>query len=383
MAVVEEVAIELRCGVLRVCVECADLPLEWLCGFASRRSRKRGFVFISKVLGKHYPVRPGVLGDVQARLAAKLAAASLPGPVVFIALAETAVGLGQGIYEHWLRQTSRDDALFLHSTRYHLRRPVALTFEEGHSHATAHLVYEPLLPELRRLMLRAATLVLVDDELTTGRTLANLVRAFRRIADGVRQVHWVALTDWLGGQRRRELDRELNTPIGLHRLLAGSYHLHEDPAFDPGPIPDVSGRGDCKDELLPINYGRLGQSGPLHFDFDRLLGALEIVRGRRILVLGTGEFAHAPFLLAQRLEQTGHDVHFQATTRSPLLVERDLTSAFEFIDNYGDSIPNYVYNVVDRTYDEVLIGYETQPLPSHHTLPSALRGTPIFFPEPS
>ena len=61
--------IRLRAGTLRHTVERADVPFDDLCGFASRRSRKRGFVFVSKVLGKHYPVRPHVMAGSHALLA--------------------------------------------------------------------------------------------------------------------------------------------------------------------------------------------------------------------------------------------------------------------------------------------------------------------------
>src|SRR5262245_58144562 len=99
--------IRLRAGTLRLRVDHADVGLHELCGFASRRSRKRGFVFVSKVLGKHYPVRPGRMADMHSRLARGLA--RLPGPAVLIALAETATALGQGIHECWLRASGRDD----------------------------------------------------------------------------------------------------------------------------------------------------------------------------------------------------------------------------------------------------------------------------------
>ena len=64
--------VRLRSGTLRLAVERADWPLESLCGFASRRGKKRGFVFVSKVLGKHYPVRPRVMEEAHARLVAQV-----------------------------------------------------------------------------------------------------------------------------------------------------------------------------------------------------------------------------------------------------------------------------------------------------------------------
>ncbi len=54
---------------------------------------------------------------------------------------------------------------------------------------------------------------------------------------------------------------------------------------------------------------------------------------------------------------------FHSTTRSPLLLSGALTSVTEFQDNYSDGIPNYVYNVTDRSYDRILIVHETTPWP--------------------
>ena len=372
-----ERTVRLRSGTLQVAVERAELRLDELCGFASRRSRKRGFVFVSKVLGKHYPVRPRVMNNVHERLAHGLH--GVQGPAVLIALAETATGLGHGIYDQWLEQTGRDDVLFIHSTRYRLNRPLALGFEESHSHATAHLVYEPADLDHARLFRNARSLVLVDDELSTGRTLVNLAAAYRRINPGPRSVHLVCLTDWMSERRRAEIAAEIGLPTFVHSLLEGSFHFEPDPAFDPGPIPDVTGGGDLKDAYLPADYGRLGLTGPLGDDFDELAARCDVRPGQRVLVLGTGEFAHAPFRLARRLEESGCDVYYQSTTRSPLLVGGALASAREFVDNYHDGIPNYVYNVAGRDYDRVLIGYETHPLPAAHTLPEEIGATPVLF----
>ena len=62
-----------------------------------------------------------------------------------------------------------------------------------------------------------------------------------------------------------------------------------------------------------------------------------------------------------------------------MLVGEGIASALEFIDNYHDEIPNYVYNVDPTRYDRILIGYETQPLPASHQLAKQLGATPLFF----
>jgi hypothetical protein len=364
------VTIPLRCGTLTLDVEQADIPLSELCAFGTRRNRKRGFLFISKVLGKHIPVRPGRMLDIHERLARRLA--DIEGPAVLIAMAETATGLGQGVFEALLRQTGRDDILFLHTTRYRLQRPLALAFEESHSHAPEHLLYQPAEPENVQLFRDARTLILVDDEISTGRTLTNLAREYRRFNPRLRRVIFGCITDWMGQERRRQLAAEIEADVAIVHLLCGNYHFVANPDFDPGPVPTVTGRGEPKDAILPWTGGRFGLRRCHDLDTAALLTDAGLKSGERVLVLGTGEFAYPPIRLALHLEQTGWDVHYQSTTRSPILVGEAIASAVEFIDNYGDEMPNYVYNVADRQYDRILIGHETHPLPLSYRLPELL-----------
>lgn len=116
--------------------------------------------------------------------------------------------------------------------------------------------------------------------------------------------------------------------------------------------------------MLPTNFGRLGVSSCLSLNEDELTMEAQLNAGERILVLGTGEFHFPAFRWARRLESLGHDVWFHSTTRSPLLLSGALTSVTEFRDNYSDGIPNYVYNVADRSYDRILIVHETTPWPA-------------------
>jgi hypothetical protein len=370
-------SIVLRCGTLRLRVDRADLPLDELCGFASRRSRKRGFVFVSKVLGKHFPVCPSAMCDVYRRLAEKLR--DLSGAAVFIALAETATGLGHGVFQSWSSQYPHSDVFFQHTTRYRLRRPLAFTFHEAHSHATEHLLYRPLDSAHDALFRSASALVLIDDEMSTGRTLVQLAKAYRNENQALRSVHLVCLTDWLGAARRREIAAEIGVRTYFHSLLEGEYALEEDVAFDPGAIPQAEGPGDFQDAYLPRNHGRLGVDAAATFDAATEVPWANFHGGERVLVLGTGEFTYPAFLVARRLEKHGCDVYFQSTTRSPLLIDRDISSVLEFPDNYHDGIANYVYNVRARRYDRILIGYETTPLPANHQLADMLGATSIFF----
>lgn len=371
--------IPLAGGELCVRVDRAGLPLESLCGFASRRNPKRPFLFVSRVLGRHLPVRPVVMRMAHRRLAARLPA-GLPGPVVTIGMAETAVALGHGVHEAWRGMTGRNDLLYIHSTRYHLAGQQLLsTFEESHSHATGHLVYQPEAPEDAALFRACQTLVLVDDEASTGSTFVALAEACRHHMPALSQIVCATLTDWMGDRRRQEIRQAMPAPTSFVSLLEGSYTFTPSDAPPPA-MPAVTGNGEFKDRLLAGNWGRLGLRRPRPLPGH--VTALQARPGERILVLGSGEFVFPPFQLARRLSAAGADVRVQATTRSPILEGNDIHGILEFPDACADGIPNFLYSVHPGQYDRILVCYETPPDTAQHDLLSATGAEAVFFGHP-
>lgn len=357
--------IELPTGDLRIQVQSSDIPLDQLCGFAARRNPRRGFLFVSKVLGKHIPVRPSLMRHVHTLLAAKLPP-NLPGPVVVVGMAETAIALGHGVYDEYVRLSRRTDTLFIHSTRYRLDKPVALEFREEHSHAADHIIYSPDEAAHRELFENARSLVLVDDEASTGATFVNLARAFKARFPKIEQIVTTVITDWRGPARTAATQAQMPVDSSSTAILEGEYSFNAAPSLVAMEMPKSVGNGDNKDGLIIRNRGRLGVSGRKGLECEPYLSVHKslarngVIDGsQKILVLGTGEFAYPPFLLAEELEAAGLDVHYQSTTRSPALIHGALTCGLTFADNYGDGIANYVYNVAPGLYDRVIIAHET------------------------
>ena len=169
-------------GRLEIALNRADWPFDQICSVGARLNPLRPFVFVSKVLGKHWPVKPLVMAEFHRALAAKLG--PLEPPAVLIAMAETAIGLGRGVFEAWGGFGGSAHSVFTHTTRYALDRPAAFSVDEPHCHARKHLVYLPEDPDSAELFKSARSLVLIDDEISTGRTLSNLARAFARNPPG-------------------------------------------------------------------------------------------------------------------------------------------------------------------------------------------------------
>lgn len=372
--------IALPTGTLDLRIDSGASELDALLGFAARANAKRGFLFLSKVLGKHWPARPSDMLMVHERLAATVPPLGgvVQGPVVFIAMAETAIGLGQGVFEAWLRAHPDEQALFLHTTRYRVGDGPLIEFEEAHSHAPRQFLHAPVEPGLQALLLAARTLVLVDDEASTGNTFVNLAAACRRLNPGLERVHLATITNFMGRAATEALDIRFGMPVTSGALVEGEF------TFAQGALPPDQGAAQRYEEHADRGassvFGRLGSACALRAPEQlatRLAG--EFAPGSRVLVLGTGEFMHASTLLGAALQRHGVDVVVQSTTRSPILTWGAVEHALRFPDNYGEGIANYLYNVAPGQYDHVLACHETAPGPALRQLARLLDARLFHF----
>lgn len=370
----------------------AGISLDDLVGLAIRRNPRRAHLLVSTVLGKHVPTDPrlvyaagrllgfltagelaGTTRVAEAALAGGLATAlaravdaepgaaahllaavdalhdvvpPTPAGTVVVGYAETATALGHCVGEA-LKAGS------LHSTR----RPVAgvspaAGFAEEHSHATEHL----LLPEDPTFLVAADTVVLVDDEISTGRTALNTIEALQ--ADRPRGRYVVAALIDLRTAADRETFAEtaarLSTRIDVVTLATGEITLPAgileaaahlvaevappvqaeappEQAVAPSPTPVT------RVTSWPAQVRDGGRHGflPAH-EAPLVTAAREVaavvgqgLAGREVLVLGFEELMYAPLRIAQALADAaaaggaGTRVRFSTTTRSPVLAVDD------------------------------------------------------------
>ena len=363
------------------------VDVDVLVGVALRRNPKRAHLLVSTVLAKHVPTVPGIsiaagellallvswelsaraddarASALGARLAALIPAlAERPGAdaagrsrahadlaglrrdirslldhhpeVVTLGFAETATGLGQLV----------GDAIgsyYLHSTRFEPEGSTPFAgFEEEHSHATDHR----LLPSDPHWLREGGTVVLVDDELSTGTTAINTVTAIQAL---VPQRHWViaSLIDLRSAADRDRFERiaaGLGTRISVVSLGAGPISLPADvlalatrevesmphtapPAGEPGTVHLLDATG-----LPAVRSARFGGTDPVD---TALAGAIaDQVRpllpatatasseGRGVVVLGAEEFIALPMATADALDGSIGPVPvlFSTSTRSPI-----------------------------------------------------------------
>ncbi|MGO4228920.1 phosphoribosyltransferase domain-containing protein [Arthrobacter sp. YAF34] len=420
------------------------LPVEALVGLALRRNPKRAHLLVSRVLAKHVPTEPGiatsagqllgllvrrelqvpsaagpdaatgsltaVIDEAAGRLArfldgdtapsdgtapdedgrrrrlADLAGlgellarwqSELPG-VVTIGYAETATGLGQLV-------AGQLGTYYIHSTRQSSSgvEPYG-AFEEMHSHATSH----QLLPTSRAALNLAETVVLVDDELSTGSTIINTIRELHRTAPHRHYVvaSLVDLRSPSDRDRFEDLARELGSRISAVALAQGSIQLPETLASDAAelisriPLSRAAVPASSRIQLLdlrgivpPFRSARFGVAGRL--DPDQPEGIADALAanlggrgeaGARVLVLATEEFMALPLAVAGALQdlRPDTDIRYSTSTRSPIaaLDEPDYAIrsgiAFGSDDDAPDGPgPRFAYNFTHPggRFDTVLI----------------------------
>lgn len=330
-------------GRLQLTLESGPWPADALFAVGARDNPKRGFLFVSKVLGKHWPVTPATLAQTHQALAALLPPPHA-GPTLFVGMAETATGLAQGVFEAWLAQHSGQAALYLHTSRLRVADADICPFEESHSHAAQQWLHLPRNPALRQRFQAARQLVLIDDELSTGNTFRQLAAALHPYLPHWQQTHWLSLTDFSPPGTDDAVQR--------HSLLQGRWQ------FAPTPRPATAAAAQGRPvTVVDSGFGRLGIDRALVFDAASL--PQDIAAHEKILVLGVGEFIHPPSVWARQLQaSSGAAVWLQSTTRSPALLWGALQHKRQWPDPYGEGVPNYLYNVADGQYDRIYLCHE-------------------------
>lgn len=370
----------------------SGLVLSDLVRLALRRNPKRAHLLVSTVLGKHIPTDPQVVLGMGRLLGVLVRCAldgtELPGelraaaravvdgtdpaallrvgaeagePVGVVGFAETATALGHCVADALGAQW------YLHSTRRSVPQvPVTGRFEEGHSHATSH----QLLPVPSGLLAQPQTLVLVDDELSTGATAIETIIELHRLHPRRRYVV-ACLVDLRGEADRRRFDTvaaELGAEILFTCLASGAIELPKGLAQTvvdrcgagvtvlSGPV----GPAQCQRVELswPTDVPEGGRHGLTLADrwrFDQaLVAAHRHLRSElgdnpgRVLVVAHEELMYLPLRLACALRADGLQVRYQTTTRSPVhpvdTSDYPIRRALTFTASDDQESPRHLYN---------------------------------------
>lgn len=390
---------------------------------AARINKKRSFLFVSKVLGKHIPIHPStglvcgalladrylseVKGDESGKTDELLSAFLDPSlffeeehfistkynPLI-IGFAETATALGHTFFNAF----SAGD--YFHTTREMVDgRESVISFEEEHSHATSHRSYIDV-----KYVDNNREIILVDDEITTGKTALNIINSIHQQFPR-KEYTVVSILDWRTEEHKRQFDQlqaELGVTINCVSLmsgniqLTGSANIDEKQAVHPKenqtgnyevitltkhfpnlletvPYTSINTKAYTHTRYLSATgrFGLSAQSNHFNFSaFQKMGDFLQSKRsGNRTLTIGTGEFMYLPMKIASYM---GDGIYYHSTTRSPIYPcskdEYGVQNAYVFPNPEDHNITNYVYNIPAGKYDDAFIFFERE-MPEQHLLP--------------
>jgi orotate phosphoribosyltransferase-like protein len=339
-------------------------------------NKKRHFMFVSSVLGKHTSVVPGTLAD----MSKKLATLYCEGrdldvkDVLVLGFAEAATAMAQCFAD-----ALGENVPFIHSTREVIDglKPT-LTFREPHSHAPKHRFY--FMDEY--LITSAKEIILVDDEITTGNTALNIIKEINSKYPG-KKFGLATFLDWRETHHIEEFNSSLsidNITVHTAAILHGSLELSSvrspsiripqhtlSPTYTGQTWDKHKFRYPKRDKGIPylVGSGRFGLES-----FSRLMindistltaHYLDVICAgcNKVLVLGSGEFQYLPEKIAGLMSIP---TEYQSITRTPNIpLDQEhypIKKAIAFKSPLDPTRLDYLYNLTSEGFDAVVLMIE-------------------------
>ena len=350
-------------------------------------NKKRGFLFVSKLLGKHISVKPETVKTTGFLLSSLkygfnntsyvkcIKEYTTPNyeyhakddNVLVIGFCETATALGLSV------AASIEGATYIATTR----EPICdvkqlVTFEEEHSHASTHYMYsnDINLSDYKKI-------ILVDDEITTGNSLLHLMQT---IVDKfhVEEISIMTILDWRSDEQIAKFNSfasHHNVIVNVYSLVSGKIEIDKSELYFNKHISEVKDSENIinlsifpKIEMSFPNKKQyyLEDSGRFGITYKQICSiedkskdtAISISKylesASRILVLGHGENIYIPARIASFLEQIGYEVSFKTTSRTPIYCDGTLFKDIQSF--YQNGAKYHFYNRAEaETYDKVIL----------------------------
>lgn len=328
-----------------------------LVAVAKRENNKmRTWLAVNRLQGKHVPVSPGKALQMFDCLADLLLEEYRGERLLLTGFAETATAIGAAVAE-------KLGALYIQTTREQIKGVKYFDFSEQHSHATEQKLVKD---DLDRAVESVDRIIFIEDEITTGSTIRNIIRLLQQVYPGSLRFSAASLLNGMDGTHQREYEENR---IRLHWLLKTCHDAYEK------RIEGCRGDGICHDcdngvpSIAPEEYRISGYRNARRLTDGKVYGTacrqmgqevlnrLLPVDGERILVLGTEEFMYPALVLASMLEERAVQVRCHSTTRSPILVSSEemypLHERYELQSLYDSRRKTFVYDLA--AYDRVCI----------------------------
>ena len=315
-------------------------------------NKKRNYLLVNPLQGKHLPTSPTAALDMMNALGFKVAQKFSAARLV-IGFAETATAIGAVVAKNL-----SDDCFYLQTTRETFDGEF-IEFLEEHSHAPEQKLYAENFSELIK---RTPEIIFVDDELSTGKTLLNIVRQLksRFPALNAKKICAASIINRLSAENLATLAAENISCVYLVKLekIFDADKFSITPAQEVMPIKkDIAiHKINIADMRRGIKIGDYFAQGAAGGKFIVELLRRENISGE-VLIIGTEEFMLPALIAGRRLEAENFSVLTHSTTRSPIGICRaegyPIRAGFKLRSFYDATRTTFIYNL--KRYDAAII----------------------------
>ncbi|MBR0261873.1 MAG: phosphoribosyltransferase domain-containing protein [Selenomonadaceae bacterium] len=317
------------------------------------KNTRRNYLLVNPLQGKHLPTKPSAALEMMNSLG-KMVAEKFSSARLVIGFAETATAIGAVVAKNL-----SDECFYIQTTREDFNGTF-VEFLEEHSHAPEQKLFAE---NLSTLINQTSEIIFVDDELSTGKTLLNIVRQLKNKFSALndKKICAASIINRLSEENLAALAAENIFCVYLVKL-------EKNFDADKFSITSASEVSDAHQKTCPLSVvpfplqdTRFGVKIGEYFNKCEELGNFIAENFRRekfgeVLILSTEEFMLPAIIVGRKLEEN-FSVVTHSTTRSPIGICKDknypIREGFKLRSFYDSTRTTFIYNL--KFYDAAII----------------------------
>lgn len=353
---------------------------------------KRDFLFVNRQQGKHIPASPNKMTElinILAKHTVKCKGFKESEKILVIGFCETATFIGECLAETIVKMKN-SKVYYMQTTREHIESKKMFNFEEEHSHAVNEALYTLENPAID--FNEVGTVILVDDEISTGKTMLNFYNEIKATMPNANYIV-ASICNWQNEETAKMFKENNLESIALIVGKLKDAHIKMNVKSCADKQHDLRNSADDCDISIEntdkfssksvYKYSRCGHWKNDRTDLTVLCDSASVpqivikdnlkdifgkhkVRNIPIDVIGTEEFMYIPYQIARMLQKSGFDVTFHATTRSPIDIteesikendsdiQKGIVESFKIRSPYDSSRDTFIYNLSKDRYTIVV-----------------------------
>lgn len=329
-------------------------------------NKKRSYLLVNTMQAKHIPTRPNDI-NFGTRLGRIIREEDFPNAHLVIGFAETATAIASDVaWEVGVPHTEAFDTngMYINTTREDfIPESDCICFKEEHSHAVNQKLY---IKDIAEYLRYTEEIILVDDEISTGKTLFNIIQAMRTEIPELAERDFVvaSVINRLTPERVEFFEQHGIYFVSLYNVQWTDEMLEKDFSNLSAPseisdIPDKSPdftRVAIPDARYFVNIVEYNLECKKIEDI--IEKSIDFSGCKDVLFLGTEECMYPSIFSASILEKRfKFNAYCHSTTRSPVCVSNDedypMQNGYKIRSLYDADRVNYIYNL--RKYDIAVI----------------------------